>query len=75
MGIITEVAFSRVEGGVEASVFCPLYNKNSTMFLPITPLRLTQIVQRTESIQVAAPELNADQREFLINGIVPEEDE
>ena len=54
--------------------FCPLTNQYNTLDLPITPEQFYRIEKRnaTEYIQNIAPNLTADQREFLITGILPD---
>jgi len=68
-----ELEYQIVEGGVLVRAKSVFAKEKSTMILPVSERRLLEIVNRTESIQVAAPELNADQREFLMTGMTPEE--
>jgi len=43
------------------------------MDIPITEERLTKWLESNQLVQNAFPDLNADQREFLMTGITPEE--
>jgi hypothetical protein len=53
---------------------CPFTNELNTMDIPkLTPELLERINNRTECIQNVAPMLNADEREFLLSGITPEQ--
>ena len=50
----------------------PLTGKTNSMDLPISYDRYVEWNTGDELIQNALPELDADQREFLITGMVPE---
>ena len=68
-----ELEYREVEGGVEVRAGSVFAKQKSTMILPISCERLIEILSREGSIQDAAPELNADQREFLKTEIAPDE--
>lgn len=68
-----EIEYIEVEGGCQVTAKSPFNSKKSSMFLPISGERLIQIMNRDGRIQDVAPELDADQREFLITGIPPEQ--
>lgn len=50
----------------------PLTGKNNTMELQVTPEQIG-IWQAGQLIQYAMPQLNADEREFLISGSTPDD--
>ncbi len=50
----------------------PCTGKTNSMWLPISYDQYVEWQTGTELIQNALPELDADQREFLITGMVPE---
>lgn len=57
---------------MKVSMTCPLSGQTSVMELPITPEQLRRWEQG-EFVQDVFPHLTADQREFLMTGITPEE--
>ena len=56
-------------------VNCALLRRKNTMEIPVTPEKLQEWEQvcGTIRIQDFFPELNADQREFLLTGLTPED--
>lgn len=50
-----------------------LSGKLHTMEIPVTEAEITMWYSSGERIQDVLPHLNADQREFLMTGITPEE--
>lgn len=50
-----------------------IQGKTNTMELPTTEERIQRWNNSRLPIQSALPELNADQREFLLSGLLPEE--
>lgn len=57
---------------MKVSMTSPLSGQTSVMELPITPEQLRRWEQG-EFVQDVFPHLTADQREFLMTGITPEE--
>lgn len=51
----------------------PMSGKENEMDLPITQEQLDDWTSRRKLIQEAMPHLSADQREFLLTGIMPAE--
>jgi hypothetical protein len=47
--------------------------KRNTMDLPVTQEQLTEYATGNRMIQEVFPNLNADQREFIMTGCTPEE--
>jgi len=51
----------------------PLTGKSNTREINITPEKLMEVQSRQRCIQDVVPNLNADDREFLITGYIPED--
>jgi hypothetical protein len=51
----------------------PISGKTNTMEIPATETEITMWYHSGKPIQDVLPHLNADQREFLMTGITPEE--
>lgn len=51
----------------------PLSGKKNSMDIPVSEERVRAWMKSDELVQNAFPELTADQREFLLTGILPDE--
>ena len=74
--MIQSLSFCSVDEGVEVTVETGLYAGRSAIFPDITEDKMNEGYARYRGgalIQRAFPFLNADQREFLMTGIYPEE--
>lgn len=60
---------------ISVNRICPITSKYNTMQLPITAAEYNRALNNWNAgalIQVAFPMLNADQREFIKTGIMPD---